>query len=312
MQTFDQMLAWLRSRHPRVGETEGMVAIAQAYRDLASEFRWSFLLAETIVQTEAAFTGGTVAVANGSTAVILTPGADALAWSTAWTNRRIVISGRGESIRVSVIGTTLTATLASPWAGETVTAATYTMYRNVYGMPVDCDYGCDILFWDAAQNQQLTMVTAYDMKQAESFEQGVVGTPTAVARVEIQQDGSGNPIEMVQFGPQAPGTVLSYPAFYYRKLPAPTGSARPIWPENYEDLIPRRAEIELEQNPRHRISIHPEAKQKYHARLWDLKRRNDGGAEIYHRIALYSSGNWSNAFHNMSLGAGGYNPLVGA
>jgi hypothetical protein len=288
-----------------------MVAIAEAYRDLTSEFRFSFLLAETMIQTEAAFTGGTVAVTSGSAAITLTPGADALTWDPTWTNRRIQIAGRTESYKVAAIGTTLTATLASPWAGDTNAAAAATMYRSVYGMPPDCDYGCDILYWDALQNQELTMISTYDMKRAEAYQQGQVGTPIAVARVEIQADGSGNPIEMVEFGPQAPRSVFTYPAFYYRKPPAATGTVRPIWPESYEDLIWRRGEINLEQNPRHRIAVHPEAKQLYHSRLWDVKRKNDGGAEIYHRIARHSGDGWSNFFRNVGFTGGGINPLVG-
>lgn len=308
MQSFDQLLAWFRSRHRTVGETEAMTLISLAYRNLASEFRWSFLLAETAVQCEAPFQSGTVAVTAGSAAVTLSGDV----WSTLWTNRRIVISGRTESYVVSSIGSTTTLTLAQPWAGDTGSGLAYVLYRNQYAMPSDCDYGNSIMFWDAARNIPLPMISAYDMKISEAYAQGQVGTPGAIARVQIAIDNSGNPLEMLELGPQAPGSAFVYPAFYFKKPPAPTGSGYPLWPENYEDLIPRRAEIELEENPRHRVVLHPRAVQKYHARLWDLKKRNDGGAEISRRIQRYAGDAWASFFRNVNFTATGVNPLTGA
>lgn len=291
-----------------------MANIALAYRNLASEFRFSFFLAETAIQCEAPFQSGTVNVTNGSTAVTLTLGSDSLSWNPAWVNRRIVISGRGESYVVQSIGGVTALTLASPWAGDTDITGdlAYVMYRAVYPMPIDCDYGMDIMFWDAQRNIPFPMISAYDMKLSEAYAQGQVGTPGAVARVQIQSDVNGNPLEMVEFGPQAPGSAFVYPAFYFKKPPAPTLGGYPLWPENYEDLIPRRAEIELEQNPRHRIALHPEAKQQYHRRLFDLKKRSDGGAEISRRIQRYSGDAWASFFRNVNFTATGVNPLTGA
>lgn len=308
LQTWDQLLAWFRSRHPTIGETEAMTLLALAYRDLCSEFRWSFLLEETAIQTEAPYSTGTVAVTSGSTVVNLTGGT----WSTGWTNRRIVISGRGESYVVSSITGATGLTLALPWAGDDDADATYTMYRSRYGMPSDCDYGMEMTIWDADQNCPLPLVSIADMKEAQAYQQGVVGTPAAAARAQITVDNAGNPISYLEFGPEAPGDVLVYPTFYFKKPAAPTGSGYPQWPQNYEDLIPRRAEIELEQNPRHRVVLHPEAKQKYHARLFDLKRRNDGGAEISRRIQRYAGNAWSAFFRNVNFTSTGINPLTGA
>ena len=310
MQTFDELLAKFRSRHPKIGETEAMTLIAEAYRNLTAEYRWPFLIAETVIQTEAKFTSGTIAVGLLGTAVTFTAGADGLLWSAAWKNRRIVIQTRGEVYKITITGTT-TGTIAPAWAGDAQTAATFVMFRSEYPMPNDCDYGMDVTFVDVRNNLPFTIVSAYDMLAVEAFRVGEVGYPEALARVQIEQEVStNNPLEMIRFFP-APDAVYSFPAFYYRKVPAATSTAKPIWPENYEDLIPSRAEILLEQNPNHRVKLSDDMKQFYASRLWDLKKRGDGGAEVNRRIQTYQSGGWGLFFQNVNFTPSGFNPLVG-
>lgn len=310
MMTFDEQLAKLRSRHPKIGETEAMTNIAEAYRNLASEYRWQFLIGETVIVTEAPFTSGTVAISNGSQNVVFTAGSDGLLWSVAWKNRRIVIQTRGEVYKITITGTT-TGTITPAWAGADQTAATISMFRSEYPMPSDCDYGMDVLVVDALNNMQFPIVSATDLLTAEAYRNGEVGYPEALARVQIEQEtGTNNPLEMVRFFP-APGAVYSFPAFYHRKPPAIVGTGKPLWPENYEDLIWRRAEILLEQNPAHRIVISKEAKQFYMSRLFDLKGRADGGAEVNRRIQLYHNGGWGLFFQNMNFTSVGINPMVG-
>jgi hypothetical protein len=314
MRTWDQLLAKLRGRHPRVQENEAMVELAEAYRDLCGEYRWKFLLGETIIRTEAPVSYGTVAVSNLGTALTLTPDSGGLTWSAAWINRRIVIDTRAEPYRVGSFGGATTATLLDAWAGDDQTAAAYTIYRSEYPMPVDCDYGRELTIWDVVNQKPLSLVTAVDVLEAESLEVARIDYPRGVARVQIQPDGiTSDPLEMLRFFP-APADVYSFPAWYYRRpfAAGPTsGSAKPLWPAGYEDLIWRRAEINLAENPVHRIVISAEARQLYYARLWDLKKNNDGGAEIQRRIMRAQEYGWATWFRSVNFTSGGINPLVG-
>lgn len=312
MMTWADHLAKLRSRHKRIAEIEGMTLIAEAYRDLCSEFRYNFLITEAMIQTEASFKPtGTVAIANGGTALTLTPGSDGLTFNTAWTYRRIVISGQPEVYRVLSFGSTTTATLASPWVGDPVTAATFTMFRSEYPMPVDCDYGMDLTFLDTAQMLPMTFVSSYEMHIDQAYVLGQVGTPEGLCRSRIDQDVSGNPLQVVEFGPSAPSSRVAYP-FWYSKKPAAitSGASWPIWPENYEGLITERAEILLESNPSHRVMLDQEFKTKHRMKLLALKKRSNGGAEVEHRIRQYQ-GSYRQPFSNINVTNTGINPLLG-
>jgi hypothetical protein len=312
MMTWDEQLQKFRSRHRRLTEQEGMTLIAEAYRDLASEYRYNFLIGEAQIQTEAAFQpNGTVAITNGSTALTLTPGTDGLTFNTGWTYRRALIGTQGEVYRVLSFGSTTTATLASPWAGADLAAGTLTMFRSEYSMPADCDYGMDLVFLDVAQMQPLAIYSSFEVHTAQAYVLGQVGTPEALCRSRIDQDVSGNPLEVIEFGPAAPSAAGVYVAFYSKKPAAITdGTKKPLWPENFEDLIWRRAEINLEQNPSHRVMLDESLKQVYRSRLLNLRKRSDGGAEVEHRIQLYR-GSRRFPFQNIHFTPSGINPLVG-
>ena len=72
MKTWDDHLSWLRSRHPRLGDVEGKGVLAEAYRELIAAERWTFLVTEAMLTTEAEFTSGTVAVTANGTGIAFT------------------------------------------------------------------------------------------------------------------------------------------------------------------------------------------------------------------------------------------------
>jgi len=316
MRTWDEQLFKLRSRHPRIGEGECKVELAEGYRDLCGEFRWIFLLGETILQTEAPVLYGTVAVslAGGLKNLVLTPDAGGLTWNTTWLNRRIVIQTRAEPYRIASFPSPTTATLIDNWAGLDQTVATYAMYRSEYPMPPDCDYGQEMYFWDVNNQKPLPLVTAVDRLEAEALEVARMDYPRGIARVQIQPDAvTSEPYEMMQFFP-APADIYSFPAWYFKRPFAsgpPSGTAKPLWPAGYEDLIWRKAEINLSRNPVHRIALSKSLEQEYYARLWALKKKNDGGAEIQRRILRAQEYGWATWFRGMNFTASGINPLVG-
>jgi hypothetical protein len=305
MKTWDQQLAWFRKRHPKIGETEAMARIAEGYRSLNGEYRWPWLIAHTVITTEASFTDGTVSVTNNS--VVITPTG---AWDTTWKHRRIMISGRSEVYGLTYNTGTSQWNLSQAWPGDNGSGLSYTVFRSEYAMPADCDYGRDVIFVDAQNRLQFPMVSAYDLKTAAAYRYGEVSYPEAVARVQLEVI-TGVAYQLVEFFP-APAGVYSFPAYYFKKPAGPTlGSDVPFWPEDYEDLIGRHAEILLSQDPSHRVVLSPETKQIYMSRLWDLKKRGDGGAEIQRRIQLYHEGGWGLFFQNMNFTSTGINPLVG-
>lgn len=106
--------------------------INTAYQMVGFEkpYRWSGIT--TPLTLPAKYTTGTVALTNGSDLVTGT--------STSWTQflhegRKFFVSGVNRAFKICRIDASgQIATLDSPWTGENQTAATYTIFKDEYGM----------------------------------------------------------------------------------------------------------------------------------------------------------------------------------
>lgn len=300
------------SRLAGLQELEAKTLYASALQWLYAKYRWLFLLQKDIIVTEAPYTDGTVAVTNGSAAVV----GSGTAWSAAWANRRTVIEGVATVFDLAVSGAGAATLQAGGvnvnWPGDTGAGLTYRIFRDLYTLSSDCDWGREYFWWDPQQNQPLPMIGTSQMLQEKALVPGTLGMPTAVARAPLQQSSATSvPQNAVEFGPYAPDGVYSYDMWFFRK-PAVTGSDNdyPLWPEEYEDLIVERMEIEYCNSPRHRVVISPLWLDEHRRKLWECMKRNDGGAELTRVRQVYQGRGGREAFSNARVFPDTSGPMI--
>lgn len=273
----------------KLAPQEGEWRIAESYRLNCAEHTWRHLLKEGAVTTEAAYSIGTVAVTIGLTTVTLTPVVPGEGWTTSWTNRKIRLEGASEVYSIT-INTPTTGTLNRAFNGTTtLTAGTYEIYRDVYTLPTDCDYGRAVLILDPVNSGSIAIKDYLEFQRFKMSSPGITGTPMWAAMVglsTVAASGSeGAPLPQIEFGPEAPSTAVIYPIFYYRKPVAVTLlDGYPDWPENFEDMIWKRARMDVAASGRHPHPMYPVWKQEYWFRYAEMRGVMDGGAEVARRI----------------------------
>ena len=273
-------VAEFRDRFPRVPPIEADAFIWQAVKDVFNDFPWSFAIKQGVLITEDSYTTGTVAVTNGSTAVALTDGT----WTAGWEQRRIAVSGRAENYGITITGAA-TGTLDTAWQGEDDTDATYTIYRDTYDLPTDCDYGKAYFIVDPNENRCLHMKDYGLFTRRKIAENAIstTGTPEIVTYVGLGSDA----VPQIQFGPQAPSESRLYTVLYFAKPTQPVSDASlvsPAFPESYEDLIWRRAIWQASVHPRYRQANWQQYAVEYYDRLFEAQSRLNGKSEITRRI----------------------------
>lgn len=281
MFTFGDHVRELTSRFPKCPPAEAEAFTWQAIRDLFNDHPWSFALKEGRLLTEAPYSTGTVAVTNGSTAVTLTGGTWLTSWTTAPSSRRFATSSRNEPYNITITSGT-TGTLDVAWQGDTNTATTYSLYRDIYAVPADCDFSKAYFIFDPTRNARLAQKDfgVFVREKMGSAAMSITGTPYWITRVALTATG----IPQIQFGPQAPGTAENYVLFYFQMPTKPTSLASgitPGFPQAYEDLIWRRACWQLAAHPRY-FSPARESflRQEFYDRLFEAMSRFDGLNEI--------------------------------
>lgn len=293
------------SRLPGLQELEAKTLYQGALRYLYGKHRWRFLLQNDIIATEAPYETGTVAVTNGSATITGT----GTTWVTSWANRRIVIEGQPQVYDV-VFASATSATLQAggvnkTWPGDSGSTLSYRIFRDIYPLSSSCDWGRDFIWWDPAYGEPLHLIDPVVMLQEKSRIPGMLGRSNAVSRAPLSQASATTaPVSNVEFGPYVPDNVYTFQTWYFRK-PAVTGSDNdyPLWPEEFEDLISNRMEIEYANNPRHRIPLAPQRLEEYRLRLWECLKRNDGGAEITRVRQIYQGRGGREALSNVRIGA---------
>jgi hypothetical protein len=103
--------------------------------DKATEADLPYLMTEGFITTVAPYEIGTVAMTNGSTSVI---GTDTV-WTSAMIGRKIRFNGENAYYRIASVTDGTTIVLEVPYQGTTDTDATYSIYKDEYRLPADCD-----------------------------------------------------------------------------------------------------------------------------------------------------------------------------
>jgi|GEM_PF-3380965 len=291
-QTAGDIVRFVMSRLPGLQELEAMTLYSSALRWLYNKHEWLFLLRNDIVTTEAPYSANTLTATTGSAALV----GDSTLWDPTWVSRKIVIQGIATPFDVVVTGAT-TATLQANganvnWPGATNSGLSYRIYRDVYTLAANFDWGRSFFWWDPSQTFELPMIDVTLMLREKAIIPGNLGQPMAVCRAPLQQATPTTvPAAAVEFGPYVPDAVRSYNLWGF-PIPAITTADNqyPLWPVGSEDLIGKRMQIEYGDNPRHRMAPSANFMNEYLMAVWDLFKRNDGGAEIQRIRQRYNGG----------------------
>ena len=109
-------------------------ALNDDYRFITTFYNWNFLLDRYDIPLVSSYNTGTVTVTQGSTAVV---GA-LTTWNTAWTNKKILLSGDNEEKEVVSFGSTTTLTLRYPYnsSATVLTNSGYMIYQDSFPLPI--------------------------------------------------------------------------------------------------------------------------------------------------------------------------------
>lgn len=114
---------------------------------------WQRLNVNAMLQTPASFTTGTVAVANGSTSVVLTGGS----FTSAMTGRRFRADNQPQFYTFTFVDAN-DGTIDRPYEGPTVTAGAVNIWQAIYVLPENVDFfqsiECPRLLIDLDQTTQ--------------------------------------------------------------------------------------------------------------------------------------------------------------
>jgi hypothetical protein len=270
---FGEHIGMLISQFPQCESHTAESITWQAILAVYSEHPWRFCVKESRIVTEPSYATGTIHVTPGSTAIVLTGGA----WDPAWTNRRITISGQSETYDMAVI-LAGSGTLVQPWAGTENLTATYTMYRDIYALPTDCNMGRDYYILDPSRNRCVRM------KDYGVFTERKTGNTFSnstqyfwCTRVAMTAAG----VAQLQFDPP-PTDGLVFPIIYFAAPIKPTlytTTITPLFPTPYDDLIWRKARW-LYAEERKKWRERDQFRAIYYDRFYDAVKILDGGAEV--------------------------------
>jgi hypothetical protein len=231
----------LMAEIPGLDGAEAQRRINVAYINEAMRHSWPHLIRSFVLQTEAPYADGTLLVTNGLTAVTLTDGTWSTSWTTAPSMRRIAIQGRFEPYGITITSPT-TGTLADPWIGETQTAATYSLWRDTYPLPVDCGFAKLMALYDPLLRFRLANKTQSIFFRDRAYNPQLVDIPAEIALMNHTSEVPPRP----QFSMYpAPDSVRAYQGFYFGRPSFMTADTQyPDWPYEYQDLIWLSAVIE--------------------------------------------------------------------
>lgn len=280
--TVAQHIAELTKRFPLCGQREAEETFFYAFQKVVREHPWPFCIAEDRIVTEAEYATGTVAVTADSTSVVGTGTTWVVGWATAPSNRRIIIEGRSESYRVSVIGGAAALTLRDAWKGDTDSGLEYRMYRDTYALPANCGYGGEYILVDPENLHAIKLKNYGTLQDRAMVNYGNTDLVQWATRVDLTATG----LAQVLFEPP-PSSKQVFPVFYFRGATKPANVGvlpDPLFPADAEDLIWKRMLLEYARDPRHKRSDWREFEADYDWAVWEAKRRFDGGAELDSRL----------------------------
>jgi hypothetical protein len=177
--------------------------INERYRRALRRLDWQRLKVQAWLETVVPYETGTLAVSEGGTALV---GTDTV-WTAAMTGRSIRIAGRDEWYTFTRTGA-LTGTIDRAYEGDDETAASYSIWKNVYVLPAACFRLLSMrILGDPQDLDQVSQEALDEMDPSRSD----TGTPQRYAL--HQDDSSSPPCQQVELHP-VPDEEIGIPYWY--------------------------------------------------------------------------------------------------
>jgi hypothetical protein len=173
------------------------------YTEILGELPWSRLNVQARLVTVAPYSVGTAAVVGGSTAVV----GLGTTWATGMTGRAFRIAARSEFYEFTWL-TATTGTLDRPYEGPDAPLAGYSIFQNVYPLPVDCRMLQDHAFSNAYGDLQ-----RFTHAELNETDPSRIETGTPIAWCSYMDDSSTPPRMQVELWP-IPNTAIGLPFSY--------------------------------------------------------------------------------------------------
>lgn len=243
MATLGDISFRLAKEFPGVDPDVRLGVINDRYREILQRVPWSRQDVETTVQTVAQYNTGTVAVANGATALTFTDSTI----TAAMTGRQIHIQGRSEPYTLTYVSAS-TGTIDRPFEGDAVTDAGFFIAQSILTLPANCRFARSL------RNLSLPgLITKRDRAQGDVTDPGrsAVGQPQRWN--EWMDDISTPPRMQVELYP-APDNVysiqVSYTAEQSDLAASDTSVALKVWTQPGALLAGCRADLcRLDEKP---------------------------------------------------------------
>lgn len=192
---FEQAWNELKSSIPKVDSLFAQKLVQRAWRDIRDSRRWSFLCAETSINTPDQISAGTVTVTQDSTTVVLDAAAQA-ALVGLTTNQLVQRTFRAGTHLYNIVGYTApNLTIQYPYNGPTVAGSVYFIYQPYVLAPAD------FLSWVSvidpyAPLPVFSLTTTKEELDAMDPQRGCLGQPFRLStyRYEENLPGSNPPI----------------------------------------------------------------------------------------------------------------------
>jgi len=275
--TFGDHVRQLQEVYPQCESHLAESLVWQAAMHVYGEHHWTFLLKEDRVVTEAPYSTGTIAVTNKDTAMTLTGGT----WDATWTQRRMLIGPRFEPYDMATV-LAGSGTLSRAYQGDTDAAATYTIYRDTYSMPLDCDYGRTYFILDPTRGRIIRMKDfgTFQQRAATRLSTASQSSLLGVWATRVALDATTG-VPTIRFDPY-PSDVSVFPVIYFAGPTKPTAYTQaitPLFPQSHEDIIWRRA-LWLYAEFKRRWRERDQLRAIYYDRYFDAVKQFDGGNEM--------------------------------
>lgn len=190
-------------------------AIDQAQREVCRAKRWPELMGRAFFLTSAAYSTGTVAVANGATTWTLTGGTFPTDAATLLYRLSLGLSSPWYEVVTRTDGTHIE---TAAFQGSTVTASGFLIYKSHYSLPSTVDRVEQLWLHDSGEARELeNAVTDSHVTDFTHYPSGP-GVPTHF--MSIERDASGN--RQILLGPETPDAVYRVEYTYKRKPTAGT------------------------------------------------------------------------------------------
>lgn len=249
--TFTQLEAELRretsSPVNRATHYDYQQAINDDYRFITTFYDWNFLLDRYDIPIVGSYNTGTVSVTVGSTSVV----GVGTAWNTAWTNKKILLSGDSEEKEVASFGSATTLTLRYPYnsTATVLSGAAYMIYQDSYPLPISP--GRDLMIVNPVF--QWAPLRKWDRVRFDAFtafyrfQAGLRPILYTDDGIDISTSGSTIGQPKVQFWPLTTTAQDLVLRFFKQFTPLAGATDTTILPPEFEEVLIRLSKARLKQ-----------------------------------------------------------------